>query len=174
MTFSKNNFRMLAVACLGALFGFALAQSMPTVAAPEPTISNNALQKKNVEIVQDALTKARGGQLDVIEPLFAKDFVLYESPGLPFGGTYHGWQGYKDVLGKIKLTLKDSKHIDREFVAIDDSRVLVHFGLDAKIVKNDQHVEMPIAAIWTVKNGQIVEIRPFFFDTKKIADLAAM
>ena len=50
----------------------------------------------------------------------------------------------------------------------DNWALLGSFGVDTR------NSEMPIAAIWTVKDGQIVEIRPFFFDTKKVADLAAM
>jgi ketosteroid isomerase-like protein len=177
----RRKWRLFAVVGLSVLAGYMLGASAPSAlissvqAKTEKAMpSSDNIREKNVSIVHGALANAKAGKLDQVEPLFPDEFVLYESEGLPFGGIYRGWKGYVEVLDKLKVFFAESKHVDREFLAIDDTRVLVHFTLDAKIAKNGQHFQMPIAAIWELKDGKIVSIRPFFFDTKRISDLAAM
>jgi uncharacterized protein len=130
-------------------------------------------QKKNVEIVQTTLDNARAGNLKLIEHFFADDFVLHNAPGLPYGGDYHGWKGYVEQCEKLNKFWTNAKHGEREFLPVGDNRVFVHFSIDRDISHNGQHVKMPIVAIWELKNGKVQRIRPFYFDTKQIADLAA-
>lgn len=158
--------RVLSIACLGMLAAVATS--------PVRAEGETAAQKKNAEIVHAVLDNARAGKLDLAEPYFAKDFVLHEAAGLPFGGEYHGWQGYKDCLVNLgKFWKGTTTHMEREFIPVGEDRVFVHFTVDAIIAKNNEHVNMPIVAIWRLENEKIVEIRPFFFDTKRIADLGA-
>ena len=138
-------------------------------------MSNSDAQRKNITIVRTALDNARAGRLDDAKPFFADDFILYEAEGLPFGGVYRGWQGYIEVLKKLNQFWSSGRKQDsREFIPYGDDKVIIHFTLDGHITKNGQHVQMPVVAIWELKNGKILSIRPFFFDTKRIADLAAL
>lgn len=138
-------------------------------------MNDTDVQQANIDLVRTALDGARARRLDAIEPLFADDFILSHADGLPFGGDYRGWEGYTEALrvtgnfwgGINKLNF-------REFIPYGHDKVIIHFLLDGKIAKNGQRVEMPVVAIWELKGGKISRIRPFFFDTKKIADLAAI
>jgi ketosteroid isomerase-like protein len=138
-------------------------------------MSNAESQQENIEIVRAALDNARAGRLDAAEPFFADDFILYEAEGLPFGGVYRGWRGYTEVLEKLNQFWSPGRaQHAREFIPYGDDKVIIHFTLDGNITKNGRHVQMPIVAIWELRDGKISSIRPFFFDTKRIADLAAM
>jgi ketosteroid isomerase-like protein len=137
-------------------------------------MSNTEDQQKNINIVRTTLDNARAGRLDDARPFFADDFILYEAEGLPFGGVYRGWQGYLEVLDKLnKFWSAGRAQASREFIPYGENKVIIHFTLDGHITKNGKHVQMPIVAIWELKDGKIYSIRPFFFDTKLIADLAA-
>lgn len=138
-------------------------------------MSNTDVQNRNVNLVHSALDNALAGRLDLVEPLFADDFILYEAEGLPFGGIYRGWQGYTEILRKLReFWTSGRKQVSRQFIPYGDDKVIIDFTIDGRIAKNGQHVEMPIVAIWQLKGGKIATIRVFFFDTKRIADLAAM
>lgn len=130
-------------------------------------------QTKNVEIIKNVLANARFGKLHLIEHLFADDFVLHNAPGLPFGGDYVGWDGYVAQCEKLDTFWSSAVHSEREYVPVGDDKVFIHFWIDRAIAHNGQHVKMPIVAIWNFRDGKVTEIRPFFFDTKQIADLAA-
>jgi uncharacterized protein len=133
------------------------------------------VQEANIHIVQTALDNARAGKLDLARPFFSDDFILYEAEGLPFGGDYRGWEGYKQVLDKLnQFWSPDRKQSFRHFIPYGDNKVIIHFELDGHINKNGRHVRMPVVAIWELKDGKVTRIRPFFFDTKLIADLATL
>jgi ketosteroid isomerase-like protein len=136
----------------------------------------SALQQKNIDTVRTALDNARANKLEAAKPFFADDFILYEADGLPFGGEYRGWDGYVDILMRLRAFFKagERRQDDRSFIPYGDDKVIIHFTVDGYVAKNERHVRMPVLALWELKDGKIARIRPFFFDTKKIADLAAM
>lgn len=137
-------------------------------------MGNTDAQRKNIDIVRTALDNARAGRLDDARPFFAEDFILYEAEGLPFGGVYRGWRGYVEVLDKLnKFWSPGRAQGSRDFIPYGENKVIIHFTLDGQITKNGKRVQMPVVAIWELVDGKISRIRPFFFDTKLIADLAA-
>jgi uncharacterized protein len=127
-------------------------------------------QKKNIAIVETTLNNARAGNFHVIERFFDDDFVLNNAPGLPYGGDYRGFKGYIETCQKLNGFWGDAIHHEREFIPLDDSRVLVHFWIDRDIAHNKRHIKMPIVAIWKIVGGKIKNVRPFYFDTKEIFD----
>lgn len=137
-------------------------------------MSQTEIQKKNIAMMQTALKNAFAGNFDVLKPLIADDFVIYEAEGLPFGGVFRGMEGYVKCMKGIESFFTNKTLAPPEFVPAGDSRVLMITELDAEITKNGQHVKMPSVSIWDFKNGKIAVVRPFFFDTKKVADLAAL
>jgi ketosteroid isomerase-like protein len=132
------------------------------------------VQQKNIEIVQTALDNARAGKLDQARPYFADDFVLQVAEGIPYGGVYHGWDGYTECLRRIKEFWNYTHQDDREFLPIGDDRVMIHFMLHGQIKKNNQLVEMPVVAFWYIKNDKISRVINFYFDSKKLAEQAAL
>jgi ketosteroid isomerase-like protein len=45
--------------------------------------------------------------------------------------------------------------------------------LSGHITRNGKPISFPITGIWRLKDGKVVEITPFYYDTKAICDLAA-
>jgi ketosteroid isomerase-like protein len=129
---------------------------------------------RNVHIVRTVLGDALAGRLDDLEVFFGDDFVLHHAEGLPFGGVYRGWHGYKEVLTRLKEFWSTLKTESSEFIPYGDDKVIVHFTLNARIARNDRPVQMPVVAIWELDSGKIVKIRPFLFDTKRVADLSQL
>jgi ketosteroid isomerase-like protein len=137
-------------------------------------MANSEIQERNLHTVETGLDTARSGRMDAARPYFHDDMILIEAEGLPFGGTYRGWDGYMEVLGKLgKFWTGGRKQHSRAFIPYGDDKVIMHHTLDGHIAKNGQHVEMPVMILIGLKDGKIASIQPFLFDTKKVSDLAA-
>jgi len=59
-----------------------------------------------------------------------------------------------------------------EFAGIGD-KVIVITTMSGRIAKNGRPISFALTTIWKVKDGKIVDIVPFYYDTKAISDLAA-
>ena len=127
--------------------------------------------KRNVEVVQTMAANGRLGRWDVVRPLVADDIVLEIPRGLPFGGTYRGWDGYRAALAALDF-FAELDFGSLEFIASDD-KVLVVAQLTGRIAENGRSVSQPYAAVWELEDGKVTKITAFYYDTKEIADLAA-
>lgn len=137
-------------------------------------MSNTEQQQKNVETVRNGLDYARAGRLDLARPYFADDMELHVAESLPHGGLYKGWDGYLEALKKLKHFWTGTNKLDsREFLPSGDNKVFIQFDLDGQMAKNGQRLKMAICAVWTLKDGKVHRIKPFYFDTKQFVDLAA-
>lgn len=125
----------------------------------------------NLEIVKIMLANGHAGRWDIVRPYVSDGIVLHVPVGLPFGGDYHGWQGYMDVLKAIGSFFSDIKAGPREF-ATADQKVIVMGTLTCRIARNGRPISFPLTDIWEFKDDKVVQITAFYYDTKAIADLA--
>jgi uncharacterized protein len=137
-------------------------------------MSYTEAQNKNIETVQAALHAALLGEYDRLPALIADDFVIYEAESLPFGGVFRGLQGYIECMHGLNDFWANKGLAAPEFFAVGEDEVIILSIFDGYIKKNGQHVEMPTVSLWNLKDGKVHSARPFFFDTKKIVDLAAL
>jgi hypothetical protein len=128
------------------------------------------MKNENVEIVRAAFL----GRLNQSQDIIADEFVAHLAEGLPFGREYHGWQGYNELMGELQKFYSELQPESLAFIPYGDDKVIMHFTIDARIAKNGQHFRMPIMTIWRLNTDKkAVEITIFYFDTKRVADLAA-
>jgi len=135
------------------------------------TLSVADVATKNLEVVKIMLENGHAGRWDIVKPYVADELVLRVPPGLPFGGDYHGWQGYMDILKAIGTFFTDIKAGPREFATVGQ-KVIVVGSLSCRIAKNGKPISFPLTDIWKLQDGKVVEIVAFYYDTKAIADLA--
>ena len=135
------------------------------------TLSAADVATKNLEVVKIMLENGHAGRWDIVKPYVSDDLVLRVPPGLPFGGDYHGWQGYMDILKAIGTFFTDIKAGPREFATVGQ-KVIVVGSLSCRIAKNGKPISFPLTDIWKLQDGKVVEIVAFYYDTKAIADLA--
>lgn len=134
-------------------------------------MSDVATRAKNVEIVQTMAANGRLGRWDVVRPLVSDDIVVEIPRGLPYGRTFHGWDGYRAALAALEFWT-DLNFGALEFAASDD-KVVVMAQLTGRIGKDGPAVSQPYAGVWELADGKVTKITAFYYDTKEIADLAA-
>ena len=129
--------------------------------------------QQNLKIVEIMLANGHAGRWDVVRPYVSDEIVLHVPPGLPFGGDYRGWQGYMNALKTIGAFFTELKSTPREFANVGN-KVVVMNRLSGRIAKNGKAISFPLTDIWELKDGKVVEITAFYYDTKAIADLAQL
>jgi ketosteroid isomerase-like protein len=126
----------------------------------------------NIKVVQTMAANGIKGNWDIVRGYVSDELVMHVPPGLPFGGDYRGWEGYLQTFKELGAFFTGLQSGTVETVGTGD-RVIVMTTLSGKIARNGKPISFPITTIWRVKDGKVVEITPFYYDTKAICDLAA-
>lgn len=131
----------------------------------EETVKNEALVAKYLESL---FTKFDYAGLDSV---LAADVVYTQAVGLPYGGTYIG------LPGMMKMFIKSSEY--SSMVVVDGptlstnpvtKKVIASFTVHVTAKKSGKVLDMAIQESFELKNGKIVGITPFYFDTKTFAE----
>jgi ketosteroid isomerase-like protein len=134
--------------------------------------SMSDVQAENLKIVKIMAENGILGRWDIVRQYVADDLVMHVPPGLPFGRDYRGWDGYLQVFKELATFFTDLKSGETELASVGD-KVIVMTTLSARIARNGKPISFPITAIWQLQDGKVVDILPFYYDTKTICDLAA-
>jgi hypothetical protein len=79
------------------------------------------IAEQNTETVKTMIANGLIGNYDVIRGFIADNYVCKLPAGLPYGGTYHGWDGYTQVFTKIVDFFSDVAFGPNEYLANDQS-----------------------------------------------------
>jgi hypothetical protein len=97
----------------------------------------------------------------------SEDLLLREPAFLPFGGTYHGRDGFAAMLAKASSVL-DVSSLSLEQITVEGEHAFAVFrvraqGSDAELVVGEQSV---------VRDGHIVDLRIFIHDGGPLVPVA--
>ncbi|WP_246868937.1 nuclear transport factor 2 family protein [Saccharopolyspora sp. ASAGF58] len=106
---------------------------------------------------------------------FSPDVVLHQAEAMPYGGTWHGHQGMERFFLAMSRTWESFEMLEQDFLASDNTTgtavVLTHVRARARETGRD--LEFAILQTIAIRNEQITEIHPFYWDTAAIADICA-
>ena len=126
---------------------------------------NTLLVQENRQLLDSMYGAARVDDWVTLLALFHPDVVLHESSALPVGGTYRGMEAVGPVLGRLGAIL-DGRSLEVEYVCADEHHAVaslrVRFADGSGETRLSEHV--------TIRDGMVVEIRPFFWDTNAVVD----
>jgi len=108
--------------------------------------------------------------IEALKRLLHPQIRLIEAPSLPYGGDFHGIEGLLQVLNSLFASWKDCAVEMKQVVADGDTAVgLIEIrGVGAK---SGIPFEMSVAEVFRVRDGLIVEIKPFYFDTHRLFEV---
>lgn len=131
--------------------------------------SENQEQIKIAAQYFDCLFKT--GNFEAMSKIIAKDAVYTQAEGLPYGGTYIGFDQIFKMFGKAQ-TYFDLQIVGdpNYFISDSNNKVIIYFIIKCKSKKNGNEITMPISEYFDIKNSQIQGIRPFYFDTKRFVE----
>nr|WP_232327831.1 nuclear transport factor 2 family protein [Kibdelosporangium sp. MJ126-NF4]CEL13724.1 hypothetical protein [Kibdelosporangium sp. MJ126-NF4] len=104
-----------------------------------------------------------------LAPYFSPHVVLHQAANLPYGGTWRGHDGMEQFFHTMAETWQAFDMLDQTFLTTTTPLVvLTHVHAQARTT--GLHLHFPILQTITVHNGQITEVRPFYWDTAAIRE----
>ncbi|MEU3495634.1 nuclear transport factor 2 family protein [Kitasatospora cineracea] len=97
------------------------------------------------------------------------EVVMYQAPGLPYGGTWRGPRGIEEFMAAMSETWQSLDFLEQRFVLDGDVVVVMNRGrLQARAT--GRILDTSVMQLITVKDGLITEIHPFYWDTIAVAE----
>ncbi len=105
----------------------------------------------------------RGASFDAIAATLHPDVVLYQSPDLPWGGEFHGHKGYADWARQMsdafdQLAIQDEQLFASAGTVVSISRLVTRSRVNGTVLN------APMAQVIKVRDGRIIEFRPFYWN----------
>jgi uncharacterized protein len=91
------------------------------------------------------------------------DVILHQSPDLPWGGTWRGYQGFKDWSVEMSSHWDTVDVQDPVFFANGD-QVVVLCRLVTRSRRTGEVLDHPMTQVVTVEAGRITEFRAFYWN----------
>jgi ketosteroid isomerase-like protein len=110
---------------------------------------------------------------DLLAPFFAPDVELYQADALPYGGTWRGHHGMARFFLRMGQVWESFEMVEQDFLATGETAVVLT-RVRARARATGRELSFPILQTITVKDGRITEVRPFYWDTRAIADACAV
>ena len=121
------------------------------------------MSEENIEVLRRAagLFNERGIAGTVTAELFADEVEFHEPPEQPAPRSAYGREEVRQLFGEFDAAWAEHKTEPGEFRALDDERVLV-FSVERFKGRDGIAIDAPGAAIFTVRDGKIVEWQAFW------------
>ena len=116
-----------------------------------------------MEVVRRAaeVFNERGIDGAVTAELFAEEVEFHEPPEQPAPRSARGREELRRLFGEFDAAWAEHQTEPQEFRALDDERVLV-FSIERFRGRDGMAIDAPGAAIFTVRDGKIVEWQAFW------------
>ena len=101
------------------------------------------------------------GKVEAILDLLDPDVEWRAPASLPWGGDFHGHEGFREFFRKLFGQPVDSRREVREYLSAGD-RVVVRLRLFGRRKGRETEIEVPEVHIWTVRNGKILGLEAHF------------
>lgn len=106
---------------------------------------------------------------EILAPFFSADVVLHQAEALPYGGTWRGHDGMERFFAAMSRAWVVFEMVEQDFLATGRTAV-VRTQVHARGRATGKELDFPILqTIETTAEGQISEVRPFYWDTAAIA-----
>lgn len=127
---------------------------------------------ENTALVERFFGAVLGGDVTTLKELVSPDCIVHEPADLPYGGEYKGLDGvlamFKAIATELSFEVNGSEIFD-----VGGGRVVVRMDATFTSLRNGRTASFPIAEIYTVANGQIVDIDVFYKEPAAIRALYA-
>jgi ketosteroid isomerase-like protein len=105
---------------------------------------------------------------ETLAPFFSPDVVLHQAEALPYGGTWRGHEGMERFFVAMSEAWESFDLVDQEFLATGTTAVVLT-QVRARARATGRELEFPVLQTLRIENGQITEVRPFYWDTAAIS-----
>ena len=122
--------------------------------------------------IKRLLAALQSADAEPLRELCHPDLVVEEAASLPYAGTYKGFEGLCEVAQRMYASWAECK-VTTESVIGDpagDEFVLLQ-RMSGLTPRTRRPFEMPILELYSFRDGLLIGIRPYYWDTKTLLDL---
>jgi ketosteroid isomerase-like protein len=116
--------------------------------------------RENGKLLRSVYEAARSNDWETLLSRFHPDVVLHETPALRVGGTYRGMAEVGPVLAELGAVL-DQSTLQVEYICAGEDHAVASLIVQAL----DGGGEIRLSEHATIRDGQVTEIRVFYWDT---------
>ncbi|EYF08394.1 Hypothetical protein CAP_3923 [Chondromyces apiculatus DSM 436] len=113
----------------------------------------------NVELVQQVYAAMGRRDLEALFRMIAEDVKIVQSNAMPWGGCYEGHAGMREFFGKLGAKIKSAVAVERYIEA--GEQVVAIGRTQGATLATGKTFDVPVAHVWTVKEGKVTELRPY-------------
>jgi ketosteroid isomerase-like protein len=121
------------------------------------------------EVVRTFLDNLHRGELEACYASLSPDAIIHEAESLPFGGTWHGPAGFRELISKVgrRFVLK----LGPPTIDASGGTVFVRFDIELKSRRTGRSTKMPVLDVYRVTDGAITNLDVFYKDSAEIVRL---
>ena len=123
---------------------------------------------RRFHVAEDAYMNA-GASFAGVAATLDPNVVLHQSPDLPWGGEFHGHEGYEDWARQMSLAFDQLAVKDASSFA-DGDTVVITCRLVTRSRTTGEVLDMPMTQVVHLQGGRIVEFRPFYWNVPAYCD----
>lgn len=101
------------------------------------------------------------------------EIVLFQPDSLPYGGEWHGHQGFEDWTQAFTRAWLYVRPRDAQVIACSDDTIVSLVTMEAQARASHKQVRMPMCQIVRMRDNLPVEWRNFAWDTAVLNDALA-
>ncbi len=107
-----------------------------------------------------------GGDFDTLRALCHPDMALHQGSGMPFAGTYHGYEGFMRFFAEFGETFEIEKLGPlRDYTSDDPEWVVCELEIAAKVRATGKRFDGTIMEQWQFRDGKALTIKPHYFNS---------
>ena len=125
---------------------------------------------KNAATLRAFVDLLSGGDADRAFKLLHPDVVVYEADALPYSGTYHGVEGFGQMMEQLFGTF--DLQINKYEVLDAGDTVIARMDISLTARSSGRSVSMPIVELYRFTDGLISEVDIFYKDTAAVAEIS--
>ena len=130
-------------------------------------MSDSPQTEETRRVVQAIHAAAASGDIDKERRLFSPNLVIEEPPYLPYGGTYHGYDGFLELASRA-VEFVDFSSLVLESLTVEGS--LAFSVVRARLFSGPEFIA---TEQWRVENGLAVHCRISWFDASPASEMRA-
>jgi ketosteroid isomerase-like protein len=109
------------------------------------------------------------GDFDDLRRLFAPDAVVHQAAGLPYGGEHRGHDALEKAFSIVRDTWQEIESLEtKSLVVSDDGAIWERLRFTSR--RTGKVLTTEVFILVTVRDGVMVEARPFYFDTLAVRE----
>lgn len=118
----------------------------------------------NRSFCETFLAAMGAGDYATLGTMLAPGFVVHEAQGLPYAGSFHGLDGWKDLAGRVRRTWSGLRVIPLEIHDAGEVIVL-RLHLTGRGRETGIELDTTVLELWRLQDGKLLEILPYYWDT---------